>query len=134
MVQNIEVHGAIIVSTPQDVALADARKAIAMFRETNVPIIGLIENMSYFACPHCGERTEIFAHGGAHRTADELNAPFLGEVPLALSLRETSDAGTPLLAGDGTSAVHEALSGIADAVAEQLPVHKKAPARTPSGA
>ncbi len=134
MVQNIEVHGAIIVSTPQDVALADARKAIAMFRETNVPIIGLIENMSYFACPHCGERTEIFAHGGAHRTADELNTPFLGEVPLALSLRETSDAGTPLLAGDDTSAVHEALSGIADAVAERLPVRKEAPARTPSDA
>jgi len=128
MVQNINVHGAIIVSTPQDVALADARKAISMFRETNVPIIGLIENMSYFACPHCGERTEVFAHGGARRTADELDTPFLGEIPLALALRETSDAGTPLLAGDGTSDVHKALAGIADAVAKRLPVNKEVPA------
>jgi len=116
MVQNIKVDGAIIVSTPQDVALADARKGLAMFRETQVPIIGLIENMSFFSCPHCGERTEIFSHGGAQRTAVALDAPFLGEIPLVTSLRETSDAGTPLMATKDDSPARRAFIKIAESV------------------
>jgi ATP-binding protein involved in chromosome partitioning len=125
MVQNIEVHGAVIVSTPQDVALADARKGIAMFRETKVPILGLIENMSYFACPHCGETTEIFSRGGARKTADVLGAPFLGEIPLEVALRETSDAGIPLMSKDGETAAHKAFLGVADAVLEELTARDK---------
>lgn len=97
MVQQIEVHGAVIVSTPQDVALADARKGIAMFRETHVPILGIVENMSFFVCSHCGEKTEIFSRGGARKTALELGVPFLGEIPLETELRATSDEGIPLL-------------------------------------
>ena len=116
MVQNIQVDGAIIVSTPQDVALADARKGLAMFRETQVPIIGLIENMSFFACPHCGERTEIFSHGGARRTAEELGAPFLGEIPLVTALRETSDGGTPFMATRDDSPARRAFLQVAEAV------------------
>jgi len=119
MVQNIEVHGAIVVSTPQDVALSDARKGIAMFRETQVPIVGIIENMSYFTCPHCGERTDIFDHGGARRTAALLGTPFLGEIPLVTTLRETSDQGMPLLAGNEESPAREAFLRIASAVVER---------------
>lgn len=116
MVQQIEVDGAIIVSTPQDVALADARKGLAMFRETKVPIVGIIENMSYFLCPHCGERTEVFAHGGARKTAERLGAPFLGEIPLVTELRETSDAGTPFMSEEKDSATREAFASVAAAV------------------
>jgi ATP-binding protein involved in chromosome partitioning len=121
MVQNIEVHGAIIVSTPQDVALADARKGLAMFRETSVPVVGLIENMSYFDCPHCGERTEIFAHGGARRTASTLGAPFLGEIPLVTALRETSDRGSPFMLIKEDSPARSAFLAIAEAVVAQTP-------------
>jgi len=116
MVQGIEVDGAIIVSTPQDVALADARKGLAMFRETKVPVVGLIENMSYFECPHCGERTEIFAHGGARKAAEKMQTPFLGEIPLVTTLRESSDAGTPLLASDDDSPTHRAFMKVAEEV------------------
>ena len=116
MVQNIQVHGAIIVSTPQDVALADARKGLAMFRETQVPIIGLIENMSFFICPHCQERTEIFSHGGARRTAEELGAPFLGEIPLVTALRETSDGGTPFMITCDDSPARRAFLQVAEEV------------------
>jgi ATP-binding protein involved in chromosome partitioning len=125
MVQNIEVHGAIIVSTPQDVALADARKGLAMFRETRVPIVGIIENMSYFSCPHCGERTEIFAHGGAQRTAEELGAPFLGEIPLVTALRETSDAGTPFMSSPDDSPAHRAFLHVAEEVVKNTPSDRR---------
>jgi ATP-binding protein involved in chromosome partitioning len=97
------LSGAVIVSTPQDVALADARKAIGMFQKLDVPILGIVENMSAFVCPHCGERSEIFGHGGARREAERLGVPFLGEIPLDAVLRETSDAGTPIVAAQPES-------------------------------
>jgi len=98
MAQQVPLKGAVIVSTPQDLALADARRGIAMFRRVNVPVLGIVENMSYFLCPHCGERSDIFGHGGARREAERLNVPFLGEVPLDMDIREKSDAGLPVVA------------------------------------
>ena len=100
MAQQVPLAGAVIVSTPQDLALIDARKGLAMFRKVDVPVLGIVENMSYFICPHCGERSDIFSHGGARHEAERLGVPFLGEVPLALAIRETSDAGRPIVAGD----------------------------------
>ncbi len=98
MAQQVPLKGAVIVSTPQDLALIDARRGIAMFKRVNVPVLGIVENMSYFLCPKCGERTDIFSHGGARREAERLEVPFLGEVPLHLAIRETSDAGLPVVA------------------------------------
>jgi ATP-binding protein involved in chromosome partitioning len=95
LAQNVPLAGAVIVSTPQDLALIDARRGISMFRQVNVPILGVVENMSYFICPHCEGRSEIFAHGGARHEAERLGVPFLGEVPLALTIREQSDSGRP---------------------------------------
>src|SRR5438105_11015114 len=100
MAQQVPLAGAIIVSTPQDLALIDARRGIAMFRRVNVPVLGIVENMSYFLCPHCGGRSDVFGHGGARREADRLGVPFLGEVPLDLAIRETSDAGRPLVVSE----------------------------------
>jgi ATP-binding protein involved in chromosome partitioning len=97
LAQAVPLAGALIVSTPQDLALIDARRAVAMFKRVDVPIVGLIENMSYFLCPSCGTRSDIFAHGGARHEAERLAVPFLGEIPLALAIRENSDAGKPLL-------------------------------------
>ncbi len=96
--QNVPLSGAIIVSTPQDLALLDARKGLAMFRQVHVPILGIIENMSFFLCPKCGERSEIFGHGGARDEAARLDVPFLGGVPLHMDIRETSDSGRPITA------------------------------------
>ncbi|MDX2264991.1 MAG: Mrp/NBP35 family ATP-binding protein [Hyphomicrobiales bacterium] len=98
--QKVPLAGAIIVSTPQDLALIDARKGLAMFRKVNVPVLGIIENMSYFLCPSCGTRSDIFGHGGARAEAERLGAPFLGEIPLHMDIREKSDAGLPLVATD----------------------------------
>lgn len=95
--QQVPLTGAVIVSTPQDISLLDVRKGISMFQKVGVPILGLIENMSYFECPHCKGRTEIFGHGGAERDAERLGIRFLGKIPLDLALRETSDAGTPIV-------------------------------------
>jgi ATP-binding protein involved in chromosome partitioning len=103
MAQNVGLAGAVIVSTPQDLALIDARRGIAMFNQVHVPIYGLFENMSYFLCPHCGERTDIFSHGGAKAEAEKMDVPFLGEAPLDASVRETSDAGLPVVAKDPDS-------------------------------
>jgi len=96
MAQQVALAGAVIVSTPQDIALIDARKGLAMFQKVNVPVLGIIENMSYFLCPHCGGRSDIFGHGGARREAARLGTDFLGEVPLDLAIRETSDEGRPI--------------------------------------
>ena len=96
MAQQVSLAGAVIVSTPQDIALIDARKGLNMFTKVNVPVLGIIENMSYFLCPHCGERSDIFSHGGARREAERLGTDFLGEVPLDLAIRETSDEGRPI--------------------------------------
>jgi ATP-binding protein involved in chromosome partitioning len=100
MAQQVPLAGAVIVSTPQDLALIDARRGIAMFKRVDVPVLGIIENMSTFICPHCGERSDIFGHGGARQEAERLGVPFLGEVPLHLAIRETSDAGRPVVATD----------------------------------
>jgi ATP-binding protein involved in chromosome partitioning len=100
MAQRVPLAGAVIVSTPQDIALIDARKGLNMFRKVDVPVLGLIENMSYFCCPNCGHRTDIFGHGGARREAERLGMDFLGDIPLDVVIRETSDGGTPIVAYD----------------------------------
>jgi len=98
MAQQVPLKGAVIVSTPQDLALIDARRGVAMFKRVNVPVLGVVENMSYFLCPECGTRSDIFGHGGARHEADRLGVPFLGEVPLHMTIREKSDAGLPVVA------------------------------------
>jgi ATP-binding protein involved in chromosome partitioning len=103
LAQSVPLAGAIIVSTPQDLALIDARRGVAMFQKVQVPVLGVVENMSYFVCPHCGGRSDIFAHGGARREAERLGVPFLGEIPLTLEIREHSDAGRPIVATDPES-------------------------------
>ena len=97
LAQQVPLRGVIIVSTPQDLALIDARRGIAMFDKVNVPTLGIIENMSYFQCPECGTRSDIFGHGGARHEAERLKVPFLGEIPLHMSIRAASDAGTPVV-------------------------------------
>ena len=103
MAQQTPIAGAVIVSTPQDLALIDARRAVAMFQKVEAPILGIIENMSYFLCPHCGGRSEIFSHGGARHDAEKLGVPFLGEAPLDMKIRETSDAGKPVVGAEPNS-------------------------------
>ena len=98
MAQQVPLRGAVIVSTPQDLALIDARRGVAMFKRVNVPVLGVVENMSYFLCPSCGTRSDIFGHGGARQEADRLGVPFLGEVPLHMTIREKSDSGLPVVA------------------------------------
>jgi ATP-binding protein involved in chromosome partitioning len=98
MAQQVPLKGAVIVSTPQDLALIDARRGVAMFKRVNVPVLGVVENMSYFLCPSCGTRSDIFGHGGARREAEKLGVSFLGEVPLHMTIREKSDAGLPVVA------------------------------------
>ena len=100
MAQQVPLSGAAIISTPQDLALLDARKGIAMFERVNIPILGVIENMSYFLCPSCGDRHDIFGHGGARETAEEIKVPFLGEIPLHMDIREGADAGNPIVMSD----------------------------------
>ena len=118
--QRAPLKGAVIVSTPQDIALIDARKGIAMFKKTQVPILGVVENMSVFVCPDCGHAHHIFGHGGARETAEKVGAPFLGEIPLVPKIRETSDAGTPVMvaAPDGPEAL--AFLAVAEKVAAAL--------------
>ncbi|MEM8743757.1 MAG: iron-sulfur cluster carrier protein ApbC [Pseudomonadota bacterium] len=103
MAQQVPLAGAIIVSTPQDLALIDARKGLNMFRRVDVPVLGIIENMSYFLCPNCGERSDIFGHGGARAEAEKLGVRFLGEVPLHMEIREKSDSGQPIVISDPDS-------------------------------
>ncbi len=118
--QRAPLKGAVIVSTPQDIALIDAKKGIAMFKKTQVPILGMVENMSVFVCPDCGHAHHIFGHGGARETAEKVGAPFLGEIPLVPRIRETSDAGTPVMvaAPDGPEAL--AFLAVAEKVAAAL--------------
>ena len=97
LAQNVPLKGAVIVSTPQDLSLIDARRGLAMFKKVNVPVLGIVENMSYFQCPHCGTRSDIFGHGGARHEAERLAVPFLGEIPLHMSIRAMSDSGTPVV-------------------------------------
>ncbi len=126
LAQKVPLAGAVIVSTPQDLALIDARKGLAMFRKTEVPILGIIENMSAFICPTCGTEHHIFGHGGARDTAAELGCEFLGEIPLLPIIRETSDAGTPIVASRPDSPEANAFVTLARRVAEKLSVEAKA--------
>ncbi len=125
MAQQVPLKGAVIVSTPQDLALIDARRGIAMFRRVNVPVLGIVENMSTFICPHCGTRSDIFGHGGARAEAERLNVPFLGEVPLALDIREKSDAGAPVVASDPDGAHAKTFRAIAARVRDGLAVESR---------
>ncbi len=123
--QRVPLKGAVIVSTPQDLALIDARKALAMFRKTQVPVLGIVENMSTFVCPQCGHESHIFGHGGARETARALGTPFLGEIPLVPSIRETSDAGTPIVAAVPDSLEAKAFLLIAKDVAAKIEIPQR---------
>ncbi len=120
LAQRVALSGAVIVSTPQDIALIDARKGLAMFRKVAVPVLGIVENMSYFLCPKCGERSEIFGHGGAREEAQKLGVPFLGEIPLHLDIRTTSDSGHPIVVDRPDSPHSQAYRNIAGRVWKQL--------------
>ncbi|AQS88778.1 iron-sulfur cluster assembly/repair protein ApbC [Neoasaia chiangmaiensis NBRC 101099] len=118
--QKLSLRGAVIVSTPQDIALLDARRGVAMFEKMNVPILGLIENMSYFCCPNCNHRTELFGHGGARAQAEESGVPFLGEVPLLADIRASGDAGAPIVLSSPDSEGAHAYTAVARAIAQSL--------------
>jgi ATP-binding protein involved in chromosome partitioning len=120
LAQNVPLAGAVVVSTPQDLALIDARRGIAMFNKVDVPVLGIVENMSYFICPHCGGRSDIFAHGGARNEAERYGVPFLGEVPLAMGIRENSDAGKPVVVVDPDCAHAAVYRAIAAQVKSRL--------------
>jgi len=128
LVQTIPLTGAVIVTTPQDVALADARKGLVMFNKVNVPVLGIVENMSYFVCSHCGERENIFDSGGGSRTAKELGVPFLGEIPINTRIRIGGDQGTPIVVMDESSQHAETIRQIARKLAAQISIlHVSAP-------
>lgn len=114
LAQQINLNGAVIVSTSQDIALIDARKGLAMFQRVDVPILGLIENMSQFSCPQCGHTSHIFGHGGVKADAEKFNVPFLGEMPISLDLRQSGDEGRPIVTSD------HFLKSIYESIAEQI--------------
>jgi ATP-binding protein involved in chromosome partitioning len=120
LAQNVPLKGAVIISTPQDLSLIDARRGLAMFRKVNVPVLGIVENMSYFQCPHCGTRSDIFGHGGARHEAEKLGVPFLGEIPLHMAIRETSDAGKPVVDSEPKGPHAAIYRAIAEKIREQL--------------
>ena len=132
LAQRVALAGAVIVSTPQDIALVDARKGLNMFRKVAVPVLGIVENMSYFLCPHCGERSEIFGHGGAREEADKLGVPFLGEVPLHLDIRTTSDSGHPIVVSKPDSAHAQVYKNIAGRVWKQLSANQRGARKAPN--
>ena len=127
--QRVPLRGAIIVSTPQDLALIDARKGLAMFNKTQVPVLGIIENMSTFICPHCGSESHIFGHGGARSEARKLAVPFLGEIPLVSAIRETSDAGIPIVVKSPHEKEAKAFLAIAKEVAASVASAPRKPPR-----
>lgn len=116
----LKAGGAVIVSTPQDIALLDARRGVTLFEKTETPVLGLIENMSYFCCPHCQERTDLFGHGGARKEAEALNIPFLGEIPLLRDIRCSADEGTPLVLRDPDHPASQAYRAIARTLKDRL--------------
>jgi ATP-binding protein involved in chromosome partitioning len=128
LAQQLPLSGSVIVTTPQDVALADVVRGVEMFRKLSVPILGVIENMSYFCCPNCGTRSEIFAHGGGDRTSQRLKVPFLGEIPLSARIREGGDRGQPAVLSDAPEAYAEAFRGIARNLAGRISVETLAAA------
>jgi ATP-binding protein involved in chromosome partitioning len=119
MTQQVPLDGAVIVTTPQDVALIDARKGLAMFRRVNVPVLGVIENMSTFVCPHCGKTSEIFKHGGGRRTAEQLGVPFLGDIPIDPAIVVGGDAGTPIVVSHPDSVAAKAFVAVAEEISRQ---------------
>jgi ATP-binding protein involved in chromosome partitioning len=131
LAQRVALAGAVIVSTPQDIALVDARKGLNMFRKVAVPVLGFVENMSFFLCPHCGERSEIFGHGGAREEAEKLGVPFLGEVPLHLDIRTTSDSGHPIVVAQPDSPHAQIYKNIAGRVWKQLSTSQRGPRAAP---
>jgi ATP-binding protein involved in chromosome partitioning len=131
LAQRVALAGAVIVSTPQDIALVDARKGLNMFRKVAVPVLGFVENMSFFLCPHCGERSEIFGHGGARQEAEKLGVPFLGEVPLHLDIRTTSDSGRPIVVAQPDSPHAQIYKNIAGRVWKQLTANQRGPRAAP---
>jgi ATP-binding protein involved in chromosome partitioning len=131
MAQQVPLAGAVIVSTPQDLALIDARKGLAMFQRVDVPVLGIVENMSYFVCPHCGEVTEIFGHGGAEHEAARIGVPFLGAVPLNMRIRELSDAGTPIVAAEPAGEHAAAFRRIAENTWARVKAEQGSGARQP---
>lgn len=122
LTQLLPISGAVIVTTPQDIALADVVRGVTMFQKVQVPIIGVIENMSYFACPHCNERSEIFSHGGGKKKSEELKVPYLGEIPLDMATREGSDQGKPIVQAAPDSEQSKRFKDVAYHVAGQLSV------------
>ncbi len=120
LAQTVPLAGAVIVSTPQDLALIDARRGVSMFNKVDIPVLGVIENMSYFVCPHCGGRSDIFAHGGAHAEAEKMGVPFLGEIPLTMSIREHADSGKPIVVTDPEGPYAVAYRAIAEQVKAAL--------------
>jgi ATP-binding protein involved in chromosome partitioning len=131
LAQRVALAGAVIVSTPQDIALVDARKGLNMFRKVAVPVLGFVENMSFYLCPHCGERAEIFGHGGARDEADKLGVPFLGEVPLHVDIRTTSDSGHPIVVAQPDSQYAQIYRNIAGRVWKQLTANQRGPRAAP---
>jgi ATP-binding protein involved in chromosome partitioning len=127
--QRVPLRGAVIVSTPQDIALIDARKGIAMFNKTQVPVLGIVENMSTFVCPNCGHESHIFGHGGARAEAAKLGVPFLGEIPLVPLIRELSDAGRPVTVSAPQSKEAEAFRAVAKEVAKAVAGAQRTPPR-----
>jgi ATP-binding protein involved in chromosome partitioning len=126
LAQQVPLAGAVIVATPQQVALDDARKAVAMFQKLEVPVLGMIENMSYFVCPSCDARHEIFSHGGARAKADAWDVPFLGAIPIHPEVRAAGDAGTPVLVSRPRSPEAEAFRTIARQLAARLSIQARA--------
>ena len=122
LAQSVPVTGAVIVSTPQDVGLVISMKTLRMFQQTNIPILGIVENMSYYVCSHCGAREEIFGHGGARRASEELGVPFLGEIPIDVRIRRQADTGTPIVLADPESPAAQAYRAIAERLAAQISI------------
>ncbi len=131
LAQRVSLAGAVIVSTPQDIALLDARRGAAMFEKIRVPVLGIVENMSFFRCPYCGERTDLFGHGGARQEAETLGVPFLGEIPLLLDIRASADAGTPIMAAAPDGAAGVAYAVVAERVAGLLRIQGQGAALHP---
>jgi ATP-binding protein involved in chromosome partitioning len=131
LVQSTPLTGGVIVTTPQDVGLTISRKTLRMFQQTRVPLLGLVENMSYYICPHCGERDHIFGHGGAEEASRELGVPYLGGIPLEKRIREHSDTGTPVVASEPDSEIAAVYREIAGRLAQQVSIRSfQAPAIT----
>ena len=132
MAQQVPLAGAVIVSTPQDLALIDARKGLNMFKKVDVPLLGIVENMSYFIAPDTGRRYDIFGHGGARKEAERLGVAFLGEVPLQMEIRETSDAGAPIVVSKPDGAEAKIYRAIATKVWERLEAERGSASAAPA--